>query len=506
MEKNYDFAIIGSGLGGLICANILLLEGYNVVVIEKNNQFGGNLQTFSRDKRIFDTGVHYIGSLDKGEHLYKIFSYLGIYNELKLKKMDETFDFISFDGDPNQYPYSQGKDNFVKNLLEFFPEEREALEKYIDLIEYYCFCFPLHNLEKREFCWDKNLSLMEKKADEVINSLTQNTKLRAVLSGINFLYAGEKDTTPFYVHALIVNSYLNSAWRCRRGGSQIAKLLTRNIRHLGGKLIKNTKVEEIVIKNTQVEYLKLSDDKEIYSKNYISGIDARQLLTLFKGDSIKKSYYKRINENKDTISSFSLFLTLKPETILYRNANQYHFKNEDRVWEIVNYSENSWPEGYMISFSADEKNEAYAKEMTILTYMHFKEVKQWENSFNTISNKSERGPEYEKFKNNFAERLLDEVEQMIPGLKDSIIGSYTSTPLTYRDYIGTSSGGMYGFVKDASNPMQSFLLPQTKLKNLFLTGQSTGLHGIYGVAIGSILTCSEFIGKDYLLDKINSSD
>ncbi|PHS04313.1 MAG: all-trans-retinol 13,14-reductase, partial [Kordia sp.] len=64
MEENtYDIVIIGSGLGGLVSALIFAKEGYKVCVLEKNNQFGGNLQTFVRDKSIFDTGVHYIGGL-----------------------------------------------------------------------------------------------------------------------------------------------------------------------------------------------------------------------------------------------------------------------------------------------------------------------------------------------------------------------------------------------------------------------------------------------------------
>ncbi len=63
--------IVGSGLGGLACANILAMEGYRVVVLEKNHQIGGHLQVYSRDKSIYDTGVHYVGGLDDGENLYQ---------------------------------------------------------------------------------------------------------------------------------------------------------------------------------------------------------------------------------------------------------------------------------------------------------------------------------------------------------------------------------------------------------------------------------------------------
>ena len=83
-NKVYDIVIIGSGLGGLAAGVILAKEGYNVCVLEKNNQFGGNLQTFVRDKKIFDTGVHYIGALAPGENLYYYFKYLGIYDQLRL--------------------------------------------------------------------------------------------------------------------------------------------------------------------------------------------------------------------------------------------------------------------------------------------------------------------------------------------------------------------------------------------------------------------------------------
>jgi all-trans-retinol 13,14-reductase len=48
MKEQYDVVIVGSGLGGLVSAIILAKEGYSVCVLEKNNQYGGNLKTFFR--------------------------------------------------------------------------------------------------------------------------------------------------------------------------------------------------------------------------------------------------------------------------------------------------------------------------------------------------------------------------------------------------------------------------------------------------------------------------
>ena len=44
---------------------------------------------------------------------------------------------------------------------------------------------------------------------------------------------------------------------------------------------------------------------------------------------------------------------------------------------------------------------------------------------------------------------------------------------------------------------------KTKLDNLYLTGQCINMHGVLGVTIGAVLTCTEILGKEYLIDKIN---
>ena len=93
--KKYDVVIVGSGLGGLCSALILSKEGMRVCVLEKNKQIGGTLQTFVREKVIFDSGVHYVGGLDQGQNLHQLFTFLGIMDKLKLRKLDEEcFDAI----------------------------------------------------------------------------------------------------------------------------------------------------------------------------------------------------------------------------------------------------------------------------------------------------------------------------------------------------------------------------------------------------------------------------
>ena len=500
MKEHYDVVIIGSGIGGLVSSIILAKEGYSVCVLEKNNQFGGNLQTFVRDKTIFDTGIHYIGGLSEGQNLNRYFKYLGIMDHLKLKKLDENgFDIISFEEENEQYPHAQGYDNFVNQLVKFFPDEKKSIETYCQKLIEVCDSFSLYNLNNEGKYDSKVLTLNAKKC---IDEVTQNQRLRDVLAATNFLYAGIADMSPFYVHALSVNSYIQSSYRCINGGSQITKQLIKQLKKYGGEVYKYKEVVKLDVEDGNVNSAKMKDGSSVGADIFISNIDPKTTLKMAGEANFRKSFLNRINSLEGIISAFSLYIVFKPETFKYQNYNCYHFKNSNVVWTAYEYNETNWPLGYMASMNASGKDEVWADGMTFITYMKYEELQEWQDTFNTTADKNDRGESYEEFKARKTERFLQEIEIKFPGIRDCIKSIHTSTPLSYRDYIGGSSGNMYGYVKDCNNPMKSFIAPKTKLNNLYLTGQSINMHGVLGVTIGAVVTCSEIIGKDYLINKI----
>ncbi|WP_026450841.1 phytoene desaturase family protein [Aequorivita capsosiphonis] len=502
MSEKYDVVIIGSGLGGLVSAIILAKEGYSVCVLEKNQQYGGNLQTFVRDKTIFDTGVHYIGGLSEGQNLHSYFKYLDILDDITLKKMDEDgFDRITFDNDPKEYRHAQGYENFIKTLLEDFPEEEEAIHAYCDKMKETCSFFPLYGLKLGKPYYE-NTSLFEVKAKEFINAITENEKLRAVMGGSNLLYAGEGKRTPFYMHALSVNSYIESSYRCVNGGSQITKALLARFRENGGKAFKRHEVTKFETENGLVTAVQTANGKTIKGDIFISNVDPKMTLDLIGQDYFRKSYTSRIENIESTIAAFSLYLVLKPNCFKYLNHNYYHFKDYRNIWDAHNYTQESWPEAYMMSMGVKKHNEEFGDNIAVMTYMRFDEMKPWIDTFNTAADKNERGQTYEEFKAQKSEVIIKELEKKFPNLRDCIKSVYASTPLSYRDYIGCNRGSMYGYVKDADNPLKSFVSPRTKIKNLYFTGQSLNMHGILGVTISGVVTCSEILGGEYLLNKI----
>lgn len=496
--------IIGSGMGGLVCADILGREGYTVCVLEKNKQVGGSLQTYVRDRVIFDSGVHYLGGLGKGQNLYQVFRYLGLMDKLKLQKMDEdVFDKIIIENDPKEYVYAQGYENFIQQLLKDFPAEEKALRMYCDKIKEVCSKFPLYNLRAGGNINEKT-PVLEIDTQAYIESITENKKLQAVLAGNNTLYAGKGGMTPLYVHAMILNSYIESSWKCIDGGSAIGKYLVQNIRQHGGDIRRNTEVKRIVVEGGKVQSVQLADGSHVYADNFISNMHPVQTLEMTETEMIKPAYRTRVKELENTVSSFIVNIVFKKDAFPYLKHNYYYHK-EGQVWNMVDYTEANWPLGYALFFSASSRSDEYAESMTILAYMKFDDVKQWGGTFNTVAQETDRGKEYEAFKKRKAELLIDMVQERFPGLRDAIRSYYTATPLSYRDYIGNNDGSMYGIAKDYRNPLKTFISPRTKIPNLYLTGQNLNLHGILGATMSGLVTCTAFMGNETVIEKIRNA-
>jgi all-trans-retinol 13,14-reductase len=502
--KKTEVVIIGSGMGGLVCGDILSREGYQVCILEKNKQIGGCLQTFARDKIVFDSGVHYIGGLKKGQNLYQIFKYLGLMDKLKLQQLDENvFDKIIIDNDPKEYVFAQGYENFIARLLADFPNEETALHAYCNKIKEVCAKFPLYNLRSNGEYNEKS-TVLEIDTEEFIASITSNKKLQAVLAGNNSLYAGQAGRTPFYVHALILNHYIESSWKCVDGGSQIGKFMAQNIRANGGEIKRHATVTKIVEENGRIAFAELADGSKIYGDIFISNLHPVKTLEITVTDLIKNAYRNRLKSLENSVSSFSINIVLKKDCFKYFKYNYYCHK-DGHVWTVADYTEETWPLGYAIFLSATSRSKEYAEAMSILTYMKFEEVKEWGDTFNTSSFENSRGESYEAFKIRKAEKLLDEVEKKFPGLRDCIQTYYTATPLSFRDYIGNDDGSLYGISKDYKDPLKTFISPRTKVPNLYFTGQNLNLHGILGAAMSALVTCTAVMGNDHIIEKIRNA-
>lgn len=498
--EQYDVVILGAGLGGMLCAAILSREGMRVAIIEQNKQVGGCLQTFSFDKKIFDSCVHYIGAMDEGQTQRRIFDLAGITEQLHLRRLnDDCFDAIIFGDAPQVYPHAQGAQRFVSVLQPYFPKEQEALQQYVALLKYVGNSFPLYNLRNGTGQEKDRVSSWSIRDGFQKSGVSQ--QLQQVLCGNNLLYAGQKDQTPFYVHALVMKSYMDSAYKCIGGSSQISKALWQQIRKHGGEIFRNEEVIEVGMEGGRATYVQTKSGQRFYGKQFIANIHPARLLNMLQTPAIKPAYKKRVELMPNSVSACMTNVVFKPGTVKYFNHNIYWNKSDD-PFDAVEAVRDGGIHNYAVYLTEDPHCPGYAETAAILSYMDSSTTQQWQRTHNRSAAPSDRGSAYQDFKQEQAKAMINLVGQRYPDMSSNVHSFKVATPLTFRDYMGTPDGSMYGIMTDVNFPEVSRIPVKTKIPNLFFTGQNVNLHGVLGVSITALATCGALVGLDYLLKKI----
>lgn len=481
----YDAVIIGSGLGGLECAHILSKAGMSVLLLERGTQAGGCLQSYRRLGLAFDTGFHYVGGLDEGQSLHSAFRHLGLLR-LPWQRLDNHFDRVTIGN--QTFSFAQGYDAFVETLTAAFPAERDALNKYADMLKQ---CgeqqFDALNPQTGE---SSVLSrFFETSAYQYLTETFHDPLLINVLCGTSLKMELRKESLPLFTFAHGNGSFIESSWRLKGDGSLIVNSLTDGIRMHGGEIICNTEVRELVEKDGKLVHAVCSNGEIYEGTIFISNIHPAVTCNLVKQSSrMKKVYRSRITHLENTFGMFTVSLRIKPQTLRYFNWNQYIYKEPD-VWTF--HLKNNPVSGVLVSCRIPEDGSKYVQQVDLLTPMNWSECEQWSHT-----EVGRRGEDYKATKKRVADECITLAERFIPGLRDRITGCYTSTPLTYRNYTLTPEGSAYGLRKDFRNPIITLLSPRTPIPNLLLTGQNLMLHGLHGVTMTALFTCAEVLGKE----------
>lgn len=485
----YDIIIIGSGLGGLECAHILSQAGKHVLLLEKESQPGGCLQSYKRKGLSFDTGFHYIGGLDEGQALHAAFNMLGL-TTLPWKKLDEEFDRILIGEE--EFSFMQGYEEFRKNLQRYFPHEQEALQQYVRLLKQTDKAqLDLLNPKSESM----PLSLFETNAWQYLTNMFQNPKLINVLSATSLKMELRKESLPLFTFLHGNASFIESSWRLKGPGSLITDSLIQDIWNQGGEIICQANVEELIEKDKKIICARCSDGQIYEGKYFISDVHPAVTCSWIKSiKSLRNSYRRRIESLENTFGMLTVSLVIKPQMIKYFNWNQYVYKRTD-VWTFYQNTESI--NGLLITARPPEDDSEYLQQIDLLTPMTWDKCVSWEQS--SIGH---RGRDYLEMKHRLANECIELAENFIPNLKKMVEQIYISTPLTYHDYTGTPEGTAYGIRKDYRNPMMTLISPRTPLENLLLTGQNLVLHGIHGVTMTAMYTCAEILGKEYMWNKL----
>ena len=473
----YDVVIIGSGFGGLVCAHLLAKAGKRVLVLERQLQPGGCIQSYQRKGQAFDTGLHYVGGLGEGQKLNRIFSHLGLMR-LPWHRLDpEGFDLVTIGEET--FAFAEGYDQFVDKLATRFPKEREALQQYVQ---------TLQQTEAVAFGSNDAYQLFGTCAYDYLTRTFNDPLLINVLSGSALKMELRQTSLPLFTFAHGNSSFIQSSWRLQGDGNLIVKSLIDDIHSFGGEVICQAEVDELIEKDGRIIAAHSTNGETYEGDVFISDIYPSLTFSLVKDSAVLRNLFRRRMSNmENTFGIFTASLMLKPDTLPYFNHNKFVYR-QPNVWTF--YEEPGSVGGLMISCRVPEEG-TYATQIDLLTPMPWRVCEPWAET-----QIGRRGADYLALKARYADECITLAETVIPGLREMISQTYTSTPLTYRDYTLTPNGSAYGVRRDCRNLVITMLSPRTPIPNLMLTGQNLMLHGLEGVSMTALLTCQEILGTE----------
>jgi len=499
MENKYDVIVIGSGIGGLTTA-VLLSKIYKkkVLVLEQHFIAGGQTHEFSRmkdgQKFSWDVGVHYIGEMKKGLMSRKIFDYI-TDSKVEWNKMPHHFEKFVYPDFSFRQP-SNPKE-FLKDLIEKFPNEEEGIKQYFKDLRVAAKWFQSHMMSLAIPGWMNTLMNIFKKDNsklalsttkEYLDSIIEDEKLKALLTSIWGDYGVPPGKSAFVMHSLVVRSYLYGGYFPVGGASSIAESMVPIIEKAGGKVLTNRTVDEIIIKNNKAVGVNVSKrkDKEVYyADTIISDVGAYNTYLKLIPDSIDIPFREEVRNAMSGFSTNTLYIGLKesPEKLGVKGENHWintsynhdeTFKNSGNTDEILSA---------FISFPSMKNPKSKGHTAEIISFSRYDKFSKWKDT-----KWMKRDADYKELKEELSNKLLNFADKYIPGIKDLTVYSELSTPLTMEYFTKWEKGSFYGVPVTPKRYKYKWMSPKTPIKSLYLTGSDAGSLGVIGALMGGVLT------------------
>lgn len=521
IASHYDAICIGSGLGSLTTASLLARKGKRVLVCEKHTTPGGFTHVFTRNDYEWDVGLHYVGDMDrKGSLLRVVFEHITDKN-LKWADLGEVYDKVIIKD--KVYEYLKGLQNWKTRMKEYFPTEKDArsIDKYVELL------FEVNRTSKdfytkkvipdfikfftAPFMNNGYAAFAKKTTKQVLDEISDNEELKAVLSAQFGDYGMPPSQSSFVIHAAVALHYMNGGFYPVGGSEEIFNTIAPSIINAGGLVLIGAGVKEIMIENGVAKGVIMEDGRIIKSDIVVSGagihITYNNLIPV-----AEKPKIKHLDEAVNLPQSFghlSLYIGFKHTAaeLNLPKANYWIYPNgtdhDKAINDFLSDYNNEFPVVY-ISFPASKNpkfEEKYPGRSTIeiITVAKYEWFKKWENT-----RWKKRGDEYDALKEKLAQRLLAHLYKYEPQLQGKIDMYELSTPVTTKHFCNYINGEIYGLDHQPSRFEKEYLKPQTPIKNLFLTGQDIVTVGIGGALMSGVLTASA-ITKSNMINEIVKS-
>jgi len=507
LASNYDALVIGSGMGGLTTAALLSELGWKVCVLEQHYTAGGYTHSYDRAGYEWDVGVHYIGDVGAKTRTRLMFDFLSD-GALKWAPMDEEYDRFYL-GD-KVFCAKAGKQEFRDNLVEQFPAEEQAIDRYMMLLGRVGGALSMLGMDRMMKPWQRFVStpyrkwkmpsFIYRKTYDVLSELTTDQDLIATICG----QWGDMGLPPrqsaFLVHAMIARHYLYGGFYPVGGSWRIADSIIPKIQKAGGEVFTYARVKQILVENGAVAGVEMEDGHRIECPCVISsaGVD-NTFRHLLPDDVVDKTgYLKAMETVRPSFGHLGIYIGLKgtAEELGLPRTNFWIYPGNDYDTAIEAFKQDPaapFPVVYISFPSAKDPDYLNRHPGTatieIVAPAPYEWFEKWKGS-----TWGKRGDDYEAFKASLGERLMRHLYDKLPHLEGRVDYYEVSTPVSTEWFSAYRHGELYGLDHTPERLQQHWLGPRTRIPGLWLTGQDTLTCGVTGAMMAGLLTTTAMVG------------
>jgi len=504
-EKKYDTIVVGGGIAGLTAAAYLSRSGQKVLLVEKNRECGGLVNTFSHNGFHFDAGVR---ALEDAGIIFPMLQELGISLEVVKSPVSLGIEneILSIEnlGDLKKYR---------DLLVSFFPESEDEIKVLIKVIrkimKHMDVLYGIENPVFKDLKHDRTflfrkllpwlpkfiftvgkINRMNMPVEEYLETLISNPSLRDMIAQHFF-----KNTPAFF--ALSYFSLYLDYFYPKGGVGKLAEALIDKILKSGGEIATETKIIEVnpgrsgLRDHRNISY---SYDDLIWAADLKALYSSTPTADLLPGIKAKFEQTKNLYlSNRGGDSVFTLFLEVdEPLESFGKIAHGHFFYTPQK--KGLGETHRKELENLLFNF------ERTGKEQITNWLDKFLRLNTYEVSIPGLKDPDMAPPgksgviisflaEYDLFKAvqkaDWLEDFTREIENRVisiitqsvfPMLEEKLLAHFSFTPLNYESRIGSSEGAIVGWAFQQSMPVINKIQISdrsvfTPIPNIYQAGQ-----------------------------------
>jgi prolycopene isomerase len=487
-KRRYPTVIIGAGLGGLCCGAYLAKSGIPVTLIEQHNIPGGYATSFDRAQGKFTFEVSLHGTSIHQNAPARILDNLGLLKRLELVELPETYRLITPNSDisvPQRDP--QG---YIRLLGEHFPAERAGIGRFVEnMIALAEETDRLHQKQGKfvkllfPLTYRRMWNVRNKTLADLIDADIKDPELKNLMAGLWAYYGLPPSRLSGFYYANATGGYLkDGSYYIKPRSQNLSDALAAVIEENGGKIIYNTRVENIRLQNGAVAGVVASSGDVIEAKAVVSNASATATLCeMLPANALPAAYLQKIQRLRPSLSTFIVWLGLNRELRgKIKGSGIYVSSGRGPEADYVSCLKGEIDKGNFGIALYDNIFEGYSRAGTstlMLTFLSgYDSWRPFEADYH-----AGRKQAYQKQKQAWTDTLVRRAqEKVIPGLCDMIEVSEAATPLTNRSFTGNFEGAIYGFEQSLDNAFMNRIENRTPVKGLYLASAWSNPGGGYG--------------------------